>query len=356
MSVLTCVIESMGSSCSRPHSLNEAEATENAKSADIDRRILQETKAEQHIHKLLLLGAGESGKSTIFKQIKLLFQTGFDETELRSYTSVIHANVYQTIKILYDGAKELAQVEPDSSKYLLSPDNQEIGEKLSEIGARLDYPLLNKELVQDVRKLWQDPAIQEDVLHARVRTNGVVEIQFSPLGESKRGGEVYRLYDVGGQRNERRKWIHLFEGVNAVIFCAAISEYDQVLFEDETKNRMMETKELFDWVLKQRCFEKTSFMLFLNKFDIFERKIQKVPLSVCEWFKDYQPTAPGKQEVEHAYEFVKKKFEELYFQSSKPDRVDRVFKIYRTTALDQKLVKKTFKLIDESMRRSREGT
>ncbi|KAM3197038.1 hypothetical protein ACQJBY_072610 [Aegilops geniculata] len=197
---------------------------------------------------------------------------------------------------------------------------------------------------------------KEDVLHARVRTNGVVEIQFSPLGESKRGGEVYRLYDVGGQRNERRKWIHLFEGVDAVIFCAAISEYDQLLFEDETQNRMMETKELFDWVLKQTCFEKTSFMLFLNKFDIFERKIQKVPLTVCEWFKDYEPIAPGKQDVEHAYEFVKKKFEEVYFQSSKPERVDRVFKIYRTTALDQKLVKKTFKLMDESMRRSREGT
>lgn len=389
MAVLTCVLESMGSSCSRSHSLNEAEAAENGKSADIDRRILQETKAEQHIHKLLLLGAGESGKSTIFKQIKLLFQTGFDDAELRSYTSVIHANVYQTIKILYDGAKELAQVELESSKYVISPDNQEIGEKLSEIGGRLDYPLLSKELVQDVRKIWEDPAIQEtysrgsilqvpdcaqyfmenldrlaeadylptkeDVLHARVRTNGVVEIQFSPLGESKRGGEVYRLYDVGGQRNERRKWIHLFEGVNAVIFCAAISEYDQMLFEDETQNRMMETKELFDWVLKQRCFEKTPFMLFLNKFDIFEEKIQKVPLTVCEWFKDYQPLAPGKQEVEHAYEFVKKKFEELYFQSSKPDRVDRVFKIFRTTALDQKLVKKTFKLIDESMRRSREG-
>ncbi|XP_052156389.1 guanine nucleotide-binding protein alpha-1 subunit isoform X2 [Oryza glaberrima] len=293
-------------------------------------------------------------------------------------------------RILYEGAKELSQVESDSSKYVISPDNQEIGEKLSDIDGRLDYPLLNKELVLDVKRLWQDPAIQEtylrgsilqlpdcaqyfmenldrlaeagyvptkeDVLYARVRTNGVVQIQFSPVGENKRGGEVYRLYDVGGQRNERRKWIHLFEGVNAVIFCAAISEYDQMLFEDETKNRMMETKELFDWVLKQRCFEKTSFILFLNKFDIFEKKIQKVPLSVCEWFKDYQPIAPGKQEVEHAYEFVKKKFEELYFQSSKPDRVDRVFKIYRTTALDQKLVKKTFKLIDESMRRSREGT
>lgn len=46
----------------------------------------------------------------------------------------------------------------------------------------------------------------------------------SPVGENKKSGEVYRLFDVGGQRNERRKWIHLFEGVTAVIFCAAISE------------------------------------------------------------------------------------------------------------------------------------
>ncbi|XP_029123783.1 guanine nucleotide-binding protein alpha-1 subunit isoform X2 [Elaeis guineensis] len=378
-------LQSMGSFCSRQKPYNEADAEENEQAEEIERRIARETKAEQHIHKLLLLGAGESGKSTIFKQIKLLFQTGFDEAELRSYTSVIHANVYQTIKILFDGAKELTQNESDSSKYVVSCENKDVGEKLSDIGSRLDYPYLTKEIANEIKTLWNDAAIQEaysrgnilqvpdcaqyfmenlerlsetdyvptkeDVLYARVRTTGVVEIQFSPVGESRKSGEVYRLYDVGGQRNERRKWIHLFEGVRAVIFCAAISEYDQMLFEDETKNRMMETKELFDWVLKQACFEKTSFMLFLNKFDIFEQKVQKVPLNVCEWFKDYQPMASGKQEVEHAYEFVKKKFEELYFQSTKPERVDRVFKIYRTTALDQKLVKKTFKLVDETLRR-----
>ncbi|KAG1342635.1 guanine nucleotide-binding protein alpha-1 subunit [Cocos nucifera] len=373
----------MGSFCSRQKPYNEADAEENEQAEEIERRIARETKAEQHIHKLLLLG--ESGKSTIFKQIKLLFQTGFDEAELGSYTSVIHANVYQTIKILFDGAKELAQNESDSSKYVVSCENKDVGEKLSDIGSRLDYPYLTKEIADEIKTLWNDAAIQEaysrgnilqvpdcaqyfmenlerlsetdyvptkeDVLYARVRTTGVVEIQFSPVGESRKSGEVYRLYDVGGQRNERRKWIHLFEGVRAVIFCAAISEYDQMLFEDEMKNRMMETKELFDWVLKQACFEKTSFMLFLNKFDIFEKKVQKVPLNVCEWFRDYQPMASGKQEVEHAYEFVKKKFEGLYFQSTKPERVDRVFKIYRTTALDQKLVKKTFKLVDETLRR-----
>ena len=37
-----------------------------------------------------------------------------------------------------------------------------------------------------------------------------------------------RFLDVGGQRNERRKWIHCFEGVTALIFVTAISEYDQV--------------------------------------------------------------------------------------------------------------------------------
>ena len=38
----------------------------------------------------------------------------------------------------------------------------------------------------------------------------------------------YRMIDVGGQRSERRKWIHAFEGVKAVIFLTAINEYDQV--------------------------------------------------------------------------------------------------------------------------------
>ena len=45
---------------------------------------------------------------------------------------------------------------------------------------------------------------------------------------------IYRLFDVGGQRSERKKWIHCFEDVTAIIFCVAMSEYDQVLHEDET--------------------------------------------------------------------------------------------------------------------------
>lgn len=202
----------MGLVCSRNRRYRDSDPEENAQAAEIERRIESETKAEKHIQKLLLLGAGESGKSTIFKQIKLLFQTGFDETELRSYTPVIFANVYQTIKVLHDGAKELAQNDISSSKYAISEENKDIGEKLSEIGGRLDYPHLTKDLAKEIETLWEDAAIQEtyargnelqvadctkyfmenlqrlsdanyvptkeDVLYARVRTTGVVEIQF----------------------------------------------------------------------------------------------------------------------------------------------------------------------------------
>ena len=43
------------------------------------------------------------------------------------------------------------------------------------------------------------------------------------------------MFDVGGQRSERKKWIHCFEGVTSIIFCTAISEYDQVLLEEKNQ-------------------------------------------------------------------------------------------------------------------------
>jgi hypothetical protein len=66
---------------------------------------------------------------------------------------------------------------------------------------------------------------------------------------------------VGGQRNERRKWIHCFDDVTAVIFVAAISEYDQVLYEDPTQNRLMEALNLFDEICNCRCG--AAYVLFL---------------------------------------------------------------------------------------------
>lgn len=46
------------------------------------------------------------------------------------------------------------------------------------------------------------------------------------------------MFDVGGQRSERKKWIHCFENVTSIIFCVALSEYDQVLLEESNQVRI----------------------------------------------------------------------------------------------------------------------
>lgn len=80
----------------------------------------------------------------------------------------------------------------------------------------------------------------------------------------------------------------------------------------------------------------------------------QVPLNTCEWFRDYVPLTSGAAEVENAYSYVKKKFEDLYAANTPPHTKEyRVFKIYKTTALDEQLVKKTFRLVDEALTRKR---
>lgn len=136
----------------------------------------------------------------------------------------------------------------------------------------------------------------QDVLRSRVKTTGITETSF------KIGDLTYRMFDVGGQRSERKKWIHCFENVTAIIFMVAISEYDQVLIEDEDTNRMQEALTLFDSICNSRWFGKTSTILFLNKTDIFKTKLLSSPLSNC--FPDFN----GGADEELAREYIKKRF------------------------------------------------
>lgn len=119
----------------------------------------------------------------------------------------------------------------------------------------------------------------QDVLRSRVKTTGITESIF------RIGDLTYKLFDVGGQRSERKKWIHCFENVTAIVFLVAISEYDQVLVEDETINRMQESLTLFDSICNSRWFVKTSMILFLNKIDLFKQKLDKSPMG--KYFPDY---------------------------------------------------------------------
>merc|ERR1711983_303487 len=87
---------------------------------------------------------------------------------------------------------------------------------------------------------------EKDVLKTRVRTTGIVQTQFYYKNM------LFKMYDVGGQRSHRKKWLYCFEDVTAIIFCTAISEYDLTLEEDEETNRMMESMSLFDSICNNK--------------------------------------------------------------------------------------------------------
>lgn len=113
------------------------------------------------------------------------------------------------------------------------------------------------------------------------------------------------MFDVGGQRSERKKWIHCFENVTSIIFCVALSEYDQVLLEESSQNRMMESLLLFDSVVNSRWFMRTSIILFLNKVDIFRQKLSRSPLS--NYFPDYS----GGNDVNKAAKYLLWRFNQV---------------------------------------------
>merc|ERR1719381_34416 len=121
---------------------------------------------------------------------------------------------------------------------------------------------------------------QQDVLRSRVRTTGIVETSFEIEGNN------FKMFDVGGQRNERKKWIHCFENVSCVVFVAAISEYDQTLFEDDATNRVVEALNLFDEICNSRWFTETSIILFLNKRDDDYCGPENDYDAGCEYFRE----------------------------------------------------------------------
>ncbi len=234
----------------------EVTAVERSADTRLRKEINSMLEEDAQITKLLLLGAGESGKSTIFKQMKVINKNGYNKRELQEFVGIVHSNVVMSMRSLL-GAFEALGVEMPGDVAALAADFERAAE-----GERL-----NPAAGQTVASLWAHPATRElyrrrsefqldsadsadfffdsiervaaddylpttdDVLRARVRTSGIVQTDFviNNLNIS--------MFDVGGQRNERRKWIHCFDKVDAVVFVASLSEFDQKLYEDESMVR-----------------------------------------------------------------------------------------------------------------------
>ncbi|XP_065065043.1 guanine nucleotide-binding protein G(o) subunit alpha-like [Rhopilema esculentum] len=345
-------------------SVEEREAISRSKA--IEKTLKQDGDKALKEVKLLLLGAGESGKSTIVKQMKIIHDNGFTEEDYRRYRPVIFSNAIMSLIAILRAMEKL---------------HVPFGEERRISDARLvfetamrgeDTLQFSAELLESMKRLWVDRGVrdcfqrsreyqlndsakyyldclerlgspsyrptEQDILRTRVKTIGIVEIQFTFRKLH------FRLLDVGGQRTERRKWIHCFQDVTAIIFCAALSCYDLKLAEDETTNRMVESLKLFDSIVNNEWFTDTSVILFLNKKDLFEEKIPFSPITIC--FPDYT----GPMMFDPASSFVKQKFleknrnenKEVYVHltcATDTQNIDFVFKAVTNTIIQANLKK-----------------
>ncbi|KAF0991182.1 hypothetical protein HZS_7749, partial [Henneguya salminicola] len=143
-----------------------------------------------------------------------------------------------------------------------------------------------------------------DIIRLRVPTTGIIEFYFELHSVRFRYIKIYelRMMDVGGQRSERRKWIHCFDNVTSIIFIVSLSEYDQPLLEEPDQNRIIESLALFKAIISYPQFAKMTFILLLNKTDLFDKKIKISPLNVT--FPDYV----GSDHPDEAKAFILKKF------------------------------------------------
>lgn len=302
----------------QPFSKKEIEAAKAAKLRTklLGAKLAAEHNADTHINKLLLLGAGESGKSTLFKQMISLYGEGYPLPQRKIFSPIIHHNLITSIKVLLEHSPNFGNVEYKSTTNFQELQNdthitgtiaEDIANLWADRGIQMTYEQRAKFQLTDSAAYFFDKVrevacseyvpSEQDVMRSRARTTGIVESSFAIEGNQ------FKMYDVGGQRNERRKWIHCFEEVTAVMFVAAISEYDQVLFEDENTNRMEESLNLFEEVSNSCWFKETAILLFLNKRDLFQEKLGKVDLRTC--FPEYN----GDDSYEEACGYVQGQFE-----------------------------------------------
>jgi hypothetical protein len=141
----------------------------------------------------------------------------------------------------------------------------------------------------------------DDCVRSRIRSSGIIEVEFEYEGVK------FKVLDAGGQRAERRKWIHAFEDVTALIFVASLTEYDETLYEDHSKNRLQESLEVWGDVTNNAAFVATPVLLFLNKMDLFVEKYVRrgTPLNASGCFPGapaYTPNFPL------AIEWIKEQF------------------------------------------------
>eukprot|EP01083_Nonionella_stella_P047776 127895_1 len=303
----------------------------------INSNLEEDKKRDARVIKILFLGANDSGKSTLFKQLRSIHGAGFADRDRLAFKDHVYENIISTMKLIIDLINDLKEDYPDEYGDLQLSD---AGEKAAEFVDYLRDDIdVDDDVAQHIETLWNEAAVKviydqrstlqisdsaahffdhvrriadrnyiptdQDMLMVRYHETGVVESRFEIQGTK------FHIFHVGGQVSETRKWIHHFEFMTAIMFLASLSSYDRSMYEDEQTNMMHESLELYDQMCNSIWFEEAGMIVCLTKRDLFEVKIQKVPLTVC--FPDYD----GDNTYDDCIDYITRQFESRNRNSGK---------------------------------------
>ncbi|XP_066917292.1 guanine nucleotide-binding protein subunit alpha-13-like [Clytia hemisphaerica] len=343
---------------------SQDEYEQQQRSKKIDSQIAKEKILFRRRVKILLLGAGESGKSTFLKQMRIIHGKSYEKDDLLGFRPIIYSNVMKGMKVLVDARRKLKIPWGD-------PECQVYGETLLTFqpphGQGIDTDLFLSHC-DAVHKLWNDTGISEaykrrnefqlgdstsyflnnlekigkrefvptmqDVLHSRKATKGIQEYDF----EIK--GIPFVMVDVGGQRSQRTKWFQCFDEVTSILFMVSSSAYDQVIMEDRRTNCLIESCMIFETIVNNKCFANVSIILFLNKTDLLEQKIESRHNSIKDFFLQFSGDPYNLQDVQN--------FILQMFDSRRRERSKALFHHF-TTAIDTQNIKFVFHAVKDTI-------
>lgn len=247
------------------------------------------------VAEVAIVGTAQSGKSTILKQLDHLFNQRIKNNTFAQEPSMV----------LHDFKGKFKQLLSVAQKTSSSTN------KVFESFDWIDDPVLSVSRFQqawqsiEVQTVWKNrtmyPELSQDLGYFCAHLDRILDPDYIPTREDDlrnykettgltnvklnlKSAQLkphlskftFSLFDVGGRRRERRKWIHVLNDQAAILFVISLSSFDEALVEDAHENSLDDSVSLFRGMLLLKNNHSQKFILILNKIDLFREKVNKI--------------------------------------------------------------------------------